>query len=76
MRMKSDPTPILSAGVPSKFGSYWRVGEEDVTEIVVYEECGEMGTVPWLRIMGGGRTISRIAARHCEIHYAEARDGE
>ncbi len=50
------------------------VGQGDITRIVVYEEAGEMGLIPWLAIymdIGVEKLKYRVAAREWMIEYED-----
>lgn len=47
------------------------VGYNGVTAIVAYDECGQMGHVPWLAIFKGTHLWVRADAAHFTICYAE-----
>lgn len=45
------------------------VGHKGVTRIVPYDECGEMGLVPWVAVFAGERLWCRMPARDLKIYY-------
>lgn len=51
---------------------YAAVGENGITDIVVYKEAGEMAYVPWLAVYKGREILFRLPARMVIIQYQQA----
>lgn len=49
----------------------WQVGFGGVTEIIVYDDNGEMAMIPWVAIYRGHEIITRIPARCVGIKYKD-----
>lgn len=50
-------------------GSDYHAGKQGVTEIVVYGEPGEYGTIPWVAVKKGDAVVYRVAAHYVSLMY-------
>ena len=67
-----DPRPITALMYAYHMSYFAKVEEGGHTKIEAYREFGEEPPDLWLRVYVGDKVVSRIAARHVEIHYAHS----
>ena len=67
-RITDDERPIVWISW-SDGNAFIKVGQQGVTKIEAYEEAGQMGWVPWLKVYAGDVVTQRIDAAGKEIGY-------
>lgn len=66
-RITKSTAEIESVEIPNWYS--YRVGEYGITQIIPYDENGEMVHVPWIAITRGNEVWKRIPARLVVITY-------
>jgi hypothetical protein len=67
--LSSISTPIKSVHDVDGSGNNYVVGSKGVTEIVSYDENGEMASIPWLAVMTADGVWVRMPARNMAVYY-------
>lgn len=68
-RITEDERPIVGLCNHQNHTDVAWVGTDGITEIVAYEENGEMAPVPWFAIKVGDEIVARCAAAGLSVIY-------
>lgn len=69
--LTQDDTPIEAIYWPGEGAGGHKVGELGITNIIAYDENGDMAYVPWLAVFRNDKLIMRCPAKQVSVHYAD-----